>query len=98
MVGEYVFHVGQQQVLKQKLLKKEIIMSESNKLVVKVKMPSFKKGIAVNRHNAEQTLKELNPKSVPNRLGLVFDDSGSMSGEAIVHAHSAVKNFTQSCN
>ncbi len=73
-------------------------MSENNKLAIKVKMPSFKKGIAANRHNAEQTLRELDPKSVPNRLGLVFDDSGSMSGEAIEHAHSAVKNFTQSCN
>src|SRR6266536_3385003 len=71
---------------------------ENNKLAVKVKMPSFKKGIAANRHNAEQTIKELDPKSVPNRLGLVFDDSGSMGGEAIEHAHSAVKNFTQSCN
>jgi Mg-chelatase subunit ChlD len=72
-------------------------MSDTN-IVVKPKPPSFKKGIAANREKAEQTLKELDPTKVTNRLGLVFDDSGSMSGEAIDNAHKAVKNFTDACN
>jgi hypothetical protein len=73
-------------------------MSESTNLTVKPKMPSFKKGIAANREQAEATLKTIDPKTVPNRLGLVFDDSGSMSGDKITNAHSAVKNFTMSCD
>jgi hypothetical protein len=73
-------------------------VTETTNLTVKVKMPSFKKGIAAVREQSEQKLKELDPKTVPNRLGIVFDDSGSMSGEAITNAHSAVKNFTASCD
>jgi hypothetical protein len=70
----------------------------SDNLVIKPKMPSFKKGIAANRENAEKQIKEIDPSTVTNRLGLIFDDSGSMSGESISNAHSAVKNFTLSCN
>jgi hypothetical protein len=76
-------------------------MSESNNLAIKPKLPGFgslSKGIRANRQQAEQTIKTIDPKQVPNRLGIVFDDSGSMSGSAITDAHSAVKNFTASCN
>jgi hypothetical protein len=74
---------------------------DNNSLAIKPKPPTFgglSKGIRANRIQSEQKLQELDPKSVPNRLGLVFDDSGSMSGDAITNAHSAVKNFTASCN
>jgi hypothetical protein len=72
-------------------------MSETN-LTVKPKMPSFKKGIALAREQAENTISSIDPTKVPNRLGLVFDDSGSMGGKSIEDAHTAVKNFTNSCN
>lgn len=71
---------------------------EENKLTIKAKPPTFKKGIALRRQQNEQTINEIDPKTLPNRLGLVFDDSGSMSGDAIENAHSAVKNFTSCCS
>ena len=33
-----------------------------------------------------------------NRLGIIFDDSGSMSGEPIKLAHDAIDEFVKSCN
>lgn len=74
--------------------------TESTSLSIKNKPPmgGLSKGIRANRQQAEQKLNEIDPTKVPNRLGLVFDDSGSMAGKAIEDAHSAVKNFTASCN
>lgn len=71
----------------------------NDKLTVTTK-PTFslKKGIAANRAQAEEIINTINPLKVPNRIGMVFDDSGSMGGQAIQDAHSAVKNFTASCN
>jgi hypothetical protein len=75
-------------------------MAENNSLVKPLKPPmgGLKKGIALNRQTYEQKMKEIDPTTVPNRLGLVFDDSGSMMGQAINDAHTAVKGFTASCN
>lgn len=75
------------------------MMSEDKlKVVVKPPMGGLKKGISANRANYEKQIKEINPNEVPNRLGLVMDDSGSMGQEGMENAHSAVKNFTSSCN
>lgn len=76
-------------------------MSEDNKLATRVKMPGFgglNKGIRANRLQAEEKLNTIDPTKCNSRLGLVFDDSGSMSGQPIQDAHTAVKNFTVSCN
>lgn len=84
-------------------------MTENNSLttintsITTTKQPKFgtglmKKGIAAQRQQNEQKLNELDPKTVPNRIGMVFDDSGSMAGKKIDDAHDAVKNFTLSCN
>lgn len=70
----------------------------SDSLTKVIKPPSFRRGIALNREQAEETIKKIDPLTVPNRIGMVFDDSGSMSGKSITDAHSAVKNFTVSCN
>lgn len=67
-------------------------------LAIKPKLPSFKKGIAATREQSERQMKDLDPKTVPNRLGLIFDDSGSMGGDKMNDAKSAIKNFTLSCN
>jgi hypothetical protein len=70
----------------------------STSLTTKPKMPSFKRGIAATRFENEQKLKEVKPSEVPNRLGIIFDDSSSMSGEKIEDAYVAIRNFTNSCN
>lgn len=75
-------------------------MADSTAITTKIRPPmgGLAKGIRANRQQAEQTINTIDPTKVDNRIGLVFDDSGSMSGEAIKNAHSAVKNFTASCN
>lgn len=40
----------------------------------------------------------VNPAELPNRLVLVFDDSGSMSGQPLTDAKAAVGAFLRSCN
>lgn len=72
-----------------------------NDSLIKTNKPpigGLKKGIAANRAAFEQEIKQLDPTTVPNRLGLIFDDSGSMSGDPIEDAHKAVKAFTDNCN
>jgi hypothetical protein len=59
--------------------------------------PFAKRGIAANIQEATKVIEKLDPNTRLNRLGLVCDDSGSMSGEAINNAHSAVRNFTANC-
>lgn len=41
--------------------------------------------------------KSLNPEEMAERLGIVFDDSGSMSGQAILDAHAGVEEFLRNC-
>lgn len=59
--------------------------------------PFAKRGIGANIQQAEQKIRTIDPLTRPNRLGLVCDDSGSMSGEKIINAHLAVSNFTINC-
>ena len=58
----------------------------------------MKFGIAARRETAERKLAEINPDECQNRLGIVFDESGSMAGQPLEDAKQAVKNFTSSCN
>lgn len=55
-------------------------------------------GMAAKREAAQKKLAEINPTECPNRLGIIFDESGSMSGQPLDDAKNAVKNFTASCN
>ena len=36
--------------------------------------------------------------NVPNKIGIVFDDSGSMGGQPIEDAHSGIDEFVKNCN
>ena len=75
-------------------------MTENESLTKKPTPYKFglKKGIAANRANFEEQIKTINPLKVDNRLGIIMDDSGSMSGDPIFNAHKAIKAFTDSCN
>ena len=66
--------------------------------------PSFgKRGIAGQRAKVEAQLKDLDPLTVPNRLGIIFDNSGSMGSiapsgnRAVDDAKTGVRNFLASC-
>lgn len=61
-------------------------------------MGGFNKGIAANIRSFEQELKTIDPKTIPNRIGIVLDDSGSMGHNGMNNVHSAVKGFTNNCN
>lgn len=73
---------------------------ETNSLKIPVKPPigGLRKGILANKANYDQQMKEVDPLKVANRLGLVIDDSGSMGGQKMEDAHTAVKGFTANCN
>lgn len=60
--------------------------------------PMRKSGIALQREQAREHMKNIDPQTVQNRLGLEFDDSGSMSGQPIQDAKDAVRNFLLNCN
>lgn len=73
-------------------------MSDNNTLKIPTKPPiGLRKGIGAARHEYEQTMKNIDPKTVPNRIGIVLDDSGSMGYEGMQNAHKAIKGFTNSC-
>lgn len=76
---------------------------ENNNSLVNTKIPDIMKpvrstGLAFKRKQVEEKLKEINPAELPNRIGLIFDDSGSMSGQPLEDAKIAVQNFTNICN
>lgn len=75
-------------------------MSDENSLtkIPDIMKPQRSSGLAGRRKQVEAQLKEINPKELPNRLGLIFDDSGSMSGKPLEDAKLAVQNFTNNCN
>lgn len=77
-------------------------MTDSNNaLAQKPKPPtmgSLKKGIALNRQQAEEQIKTIDPLTVTNRLGLIIDDSGSMGRSGMEDVHKGVRGFTSSCN
>lgn len=55
-------------------------------------------GLASKRKQIEEQMKSVDPLTCENRLGLIFDDSGSMSGEKLSNAKTAVQSFTDNCN
>lgn len=74
-------------------------MSSNESLKVTTKPPiGLKRGIGASRAAFENTMKNIDPKTVPNRIGIVLDDSGSMGTDGMDNAHKAVKGFTNSCN
>lgn len=64
---------------------------------VKIKDMVKKVGIQGTREAAKQRMKDVDPNEVPNRYVIGFDDSGSMSGEAIGNAKKGVSGFLGSC-
>lgn len=75
-------------------------MSENNTSITKSTKPpiGLKRGIGAARASYAEIMKNIDPKTVPNRIGIVLDDSGSMGSEGMDNAHKAVKGFTNSCN
>lgn len=76
-------------------------MSDENtslKIPIKPPIGGLRKGILANKANFDSKMKDIDPQTVPNRLGLVIDDSGSMGSDGMANAHLAVKNFTANCN
>jgi Mg-chelatase subunit ChlD len=59
--------------------------------------PLRQNSIRASRVAAREALKDVNPLTCENRLGLEFDDSGSMSGQPLQDAKDAVRNFLHSC-
>lgn len=74
-------------------------MPDNTSLTKPIKMgSSLKKGIAANRANFTEQMKSVDPNTVPNRIGMVLDDSASMGFDGMENAHKAVKGFTNNCN
>lgn len=73
-------------------------MTEENKTtkLATKSMFAFKKtGLASSIEKAKDSY---DPSKMENRLGLVFDDSGSMGGDKIQKAKEGVTEFIKSCN
>lgn len=71
----------------------------SEDLVKPIKLGAIKKiGLSARREEARKAAAEIKPDECANRLGLIFDDSGSMMGQPIQDAHKAVEGFTAACN
>jgi len=75
-------------------------MADETALKIPVKPPigGLRKGILQNKVNFDNAMKEVDPKTVPNRLGMVIDDSGSMGLDGMKNAHDAVRGFTNNCS
>lgn len=64
-----------------------------------------KYGIGAQKEQARKMLEELDPKTMPTKLAIVFDDSGSMASQnekgdktKIEDAKSGIRNFSAQCN
>lgn len=70
----------------------------SNNQSISMQRPIVTKkiGISAQRQNAPASTAD--PLQMLNRIGIIFDDSGSMAGEAIEDAKEATKEFLQVCN
>jgi len=60
-------------------------------------------GIGAQKERAKEALKDLDPLTCEHRIGIIFDDSGSMNERVeektkIDHAHTGIRNFTSQCN
>jgi len=78
-------------------------MTEENALS-KIIAPK-KWGVGAQREQAKKLLEELDPKTMPTKLAIVFDDSGSMASRnvkdtatKIDDAKSGIRNFSSQCN
>jgi hypothetical protein len=72
-------------------------------------MPQPKFGLAAKKEAAKKAAEnqlattqaskalELQPKDMANRIGIIFDDSGSMMGQAIKDAQQGVEEFLRNC-
>lgn len=70
----------------------------NNKLAPRVNLGPRKFGIAALRDKRQELLKDLNPQTSQNRIGILFDDSGSMDGQPITDAKQGISNFFSCCN
>lgn len=70
----------------------------TTKTAAEMLKPKMGMGISAKRRAINERLAEVKPEECLNRLGIVFDDSGSMCGKAINDAHAAVSNFLTSCS
>ena len=57
-----------------------------------------KYGIGAAREKAAEEMKNLDPTKCETKIGIVFDDSGSMSGDPIRDAKLGIQGFTANCN
>lgn len=74
-------------------------MPDDNNKLVRTVQPRVHKSLV--QQKLEQASKEINsidPTKAEHRIGIVFDDSGSMSGDPIKKAKQAVQGFCQTCN
>lgn len=70
---------------------------KSFKFVPKVSgLAARKEQVATELQLAGKTL-EKSPSDLEHRIGIVFDDSGSMHGQAIADAHAGTEEFLRSC-
>src|ERR1700742_4359694 len=68
-----------------------------NKLTEQRTLGVKKVGIQGLRQQAVNAVKELDPTKCANRIGIGFDDSGSMGSEGMKLAKKAVEGFLQAC-
>lgn len=57
-----------------------------------------KKQALLNKQVAEGKVPECEPSKAEHKVGIVFDDSLSMSGKGITDAHAGTEEFLRSCN
>lgn len=71
-----------------------------NAITPTVKMGSMIKKVGIQglRQTAKMQLAEVKPETCVNRYAIGFDDSGSMTGDAINDAHKAVSCFLDACS
>lgn len=72
--------------------------NSNDKLATSIPLTPQQVGVRGLRRAAQAELLKINPEDCKNRYAIGFDDSGSMSGEAIQNAKIGVSNFLTSCN
>lgn len=71
---------------------------ENNKLSKLIRPNVSLTGVHAKLAQAKELNNNLDPKQATNRIGIVFDDSGSMAGDALAQAKKAVSAYLRSCN
>lgn len=78
---------------------KNEIVTTNDKLAEKPKNPFAARAVGVGaKIQAAQQSGAYDPLLKENRIGIVFDDSGSMAGKAIIDAKAGVTAFVTACN